>query len=62
MLGLPAVDVLALMEPGAETRGTATPVAITVRDEDYELTVVSQVAGITPSSGACLLPRARLVQ
>jgi hypothetical protein len=57
VLALASVDLLALMEPVAATAGS--PVAITVRDDDYELTVVSPVA---ESFGMRLLPRARLLQ
>jgi hypothetical protein len=41
VLSLEGIDLIALMEPVMGTGPTNAPVAITVRDDDYELRVVS---------------------
>ena len=64
VLALDRIDLIALVEPVTGSGRPATPVAITVRDGDYELRVVSPTeparASVVP--GMQLMSRARLPQ
>ena len=64
VLALDRIDLIALVEPVTESGRPATRVAITVRDDDYELQVVSPTeparANVVP--GMQLMPPARLLQ
>ena len=64
VLALDGIDLIALVEPVTGSGRPATPVAITVRDGDYELRVLSPTeparANVVP--GMQLMARARLLQ
>ena len=64
VLALDGIDLIALVEPVTGSGRPATPVAITVRDGDYELRVLSRTeparANVVP--GMQLMARARLLQ
>lgn len=64
LLSLEGIGLIALMEPVIATGRTGTPpVAITARDSNYELRVVSPTAPTHRTRAAgLLLPRARLLQ
>lgn len=61
VLSLDGIDLIAVMEPVIGGAPLEAPVAITVRDDDYELRVVSAAAPMSAGRHAelQLLPRAR---
>lgn len=64
VLSLDGIDLVALIEPAIEAGRTGAPVVITVRDDDYELRVVSPTAS-TPGREELtmqLMARPRLLQ
>ena len=64
VLSLDGIDLIALMEPVIGTGRTDAPVAITVRDDDYELRVISPTESALRSVEPAmqLMARPRLLQ